>query len=70
MARLHAFPTELESENGQVEVRVALVGKVDRAVVEVLEGIDGWLLDYDVDATRVHLDERVYTLTAPPATGR
>ena len=65
IARLHAFPTELQEDEGHVEVRVALVGKPDRAIVQVLEGVDSWLLDYDVDATRIRLDERVYTVTAP-----
>jgi len=65
MARLHAFPTELQENEGRVEVRVLLVGKADRAIVEVLDGVDGWLLDHDVDATRIHLDQRVYTVTAP-----
>jgi hypothetical protein len=70
MARLQAYPTELKREDGRIEVRVALVGKVDRMIVEVLDGVDAWLVDCEVHATRVHLDERVYTLTAPAATER
>jgi hypothetical protein len=65
MQRLHAFPTELSEEGGACEVRVALVGDPDRAVVEVLNGVDGWLVEHGLKAVRVHLDERVYTLTPP-----
>jgi len=65
MQRLHAFPTELAEEEGSCEVRVSLVGNPDRAVVEVLDFVDGWLLEYGLKAVRVHLDERVYTLTPP-----
>jgi hypothetical protein len=65
MQRLHAFPTELAEEEGACEVRVSLVGNPDRAVVEVLDFVDGWLLEYGLKAVRVHLDERVYTLTPP-----
>jgi hypothetical protein len=70
MARLQAYPTELQNDDGRIEVRVALVGKADRAIVEVLDGVDAWLVDCDVHATRVHLDKRVYTLTAPNWNGR
>jgi hypothetical protein len=65
MQRLHAFPTELEDRSGSCEVRVSLVGNPDRAVVEILESVDGWLLEHGLAAVRVHLDERVYTLTPP-----
>ena len=65
MQRLHAFPTELNEEDGACEVHVSLVGDPDRAVVDVLNGVDAWLIDCDLDAVRVHLDERVYTLTPP-----
>jgi hypothetical protein len=65
MQRLHSFPTELQQEHGRCEVRVSLVGDPDRAVVEVLNSVDGWLVDYSLDEVRVHLDDRVYTLTPP-----
>jgi hypothetical protein len=65
MQRLHAFPTELNEDEGACEVRVSLVGNPDRAVVEVLDSVDGWLVEHGLDAVRVHLDERVYTLTPP-----
>jgi len=63
MQRLHAFPTELDEESGQV--RISLVGDPDRAVVDVLNSVDSWLVENGLDAVRVHLDERVYTLTPP-----
>lgn len=66
MQRLGAFPTELAESDGSCEVRVSLVGDPDRAVVEVLNNVDGWLVDHGLTAVRVHLDERVYTLTPPP----
>jgi hypothetical protein len=65
MARLHAFPTELDEGERSCEVRVSLVGNPDRAVVDVLNGVDEWLVENDLDMVRVHLDERVYTLTPP-----
>ena len=67
MQRLHAFPTELHEQEGQIEVSVALVGNADRAIVEVLDGVDAWLADEGLQLVRVHLDDRVYTLTPPPA---
>ncbi len=63
MQRLHAFPTELDEGSG--DVLVSLVGNPDRAVVDVLNSIDGWLVENGLAAVRVHLDERVYTLTPP-----
>lgn len=65
MQRLNAFPTEARQSAGHVEVSVALVGNVDRAIVQVLDGVDDWLVEHDLDSVRVHLDERVYTLTPP-----
>ena len=65
MQRLHAFPTELDDQAGSCEVRVSLVGNPDRAVVEILDGVDSWLLEHDLRSVRVHLDQRVYTLTPP-----
>ena len=67
MQRLHAFPTELDERDGLCEVRVSLVGNPDRAVVEVLNGVDGWLVEHSLELVRVHLDQRVYTLTQPHA---
>jgi hypothetical protein len=63
MQRLHAFPTELNEEDGACEVRVTLLGNPDRAVVNVLNTVDDWLIEHDLDLVRVHLDQRVYTLT-------
>ena len=65
MQRLHAFPTELDEADGGCEVLVALVGDPDRAVVEVLNNVDDWLVEHGLEAVRVHLDQRVYTLTPP-----
>ena len=65
MARLNAFPTELDEGERSCEVRVSLVGNPDRAVVDVLNGVDEWLVENNLDMVRVHLDERVYTLTPP-----
>ena len=67
MRRLHAFPTEIRQSDGRVEVSVALVGDPDRAVVEVLNSVDDWLVEHGIETVRVHLDERVYTLTPPRA---
>jgi hypothetical protein len=63
MRRLDAFPTELRSDDECLEVGVSLVGNVDRAIVDVLHGVDGWLLENELSSVRVHLDGRVYTLT-------
>jgi hypothetical protein len=63
MQRLQAFPTNMEQDEGRCEVRVTLVGDTDRAVVAVLDGVDGWLVDHRIDSVRIHLDRRVYTLT-------
>jgi hypothetical protein len=65
MERLHAFPTQFEDREGSCEVRVLLVGNRDKAVVQVLNSVDDWLLDYGLASVRVHLDERIYTLTPP-----
>jgi hypothetical protein len=65
MQRLHKFPSELSEEGGAYEVRVSLVGDPERAVVEVLNGVDAWLVEHRLEAVRVHLAERVYTLTPP-----
>jgi hypothetical protein len=65
MQRLHAFPTELDQSDGLCEVRVSLVGNPDRAVVDVLNSVDDWLVEHGLELVRVHLDERVYTLTPP-----
>jgi hypothetical protein len=69
-SRLQAFPTELETEDGRVEVRVALVGNADRAIVDVLDGVDGWLVEHGLESVRVFLDDRTYTLTPPTRNGR
>jgi len=63
MQRLHAFPTELSEEHGAYEVVVTLLGNPDRAVVDVLNTVDDWLIEHGLDLVRVHLHQRVYTLT-------
>jgi len=70
MSRLHAFPAELQTEDGRLEVRIPLVGNADRAIVEVLHGVDEWLVEHELEAVRVFLDERSYTLTPPKANQR
>jgi hypothetical protein len=69
MQRLDAFPTEIRQQEGRLEVRVALVGNPDRAVVDVLNSVDDWLVEHGLETVRVHLDERVYTLTPPRKAG-
>jgi len=70
MQRLSAFPTELQNGDDVLEVRVSLVGNVDRAIVQILDGVDSWLVENDLRSVRVHVDDRVYTLTPPYPTGR
>ncbi len=64
MRRLAAFPTELARNGTPLEVQVSLVGDPDRAIVEVLNAVDAWLVESGLAAVRVHLDEHVYTLDA------
>ena len=49
---------------------MSLIGKVDRSIVDVLDGVDGWLVENALGSVRVHLDDRVYTLTPPVAAER
>ena len=70
MQRLSAFPTELQNGGDVLEVRVTLVGNVDRAIVTVLDGVDNWLVENELRSVRVYVDDRVYTLTPPHRTGR
>jgi hypothetical protein len=65
MQRLSAFPTELRSGADLLEVRVSLVGNADRAIVEILDGVDGWLAENGLRSVRVHVDGRVYRLSPP-----
>jgi hypothetical protein len=66
MRRLRAFPTELRDADDCVEVRLA--GRQRRrAIVDVLQTVDGWLLENELSSVRIHLDDRVYTLTPPAA---
>ena len=64
MRRLHGFPTEL-ADDGTPEVQVMLVGNPDRAIGEVLNVVDRWLLENDLETVRVRLGERTYRLSAP-----
>ena len=68
--RLSAYPTELRGSLEGFEVRVSLVGNADRSIVDVLDGVDGWLTEYELSSVRVRLDDRVYTLTPPVAAER
>jgi hypothetical protein len=65
MQRLSAFPTELQNGGDVLEVRVSLVGNVDRAIVDVLDGVDSWLIENELRSVRVYVNNRVYTLTPP-----
>jgi hypothetical protein len=64
MQRLHPFPTELDGD-GSCLVKVTLVGNPDRAVTQVLNSVDEWLVENDLTRVRVHLDDRTYTLNQP-----
>ena len=44
---------------------MTLIGNPDRAVVQVLNGVDEWLVENGLPSVRVHLAEHVYTLRAP-----
>jgi hypothetical protein len=68
MQRLRSFPTELTHAGGYFEVSVTLIGNADRAIIEVLNGVDGWLLEHSLDEARVYVDDRSYRLT-PPRSG-
>jgi hypothetical protein len=61
--RLSAYPTELRGSSEGFEVLVSLVGNVDRSIVDVLDGVDRWLIENTLRSVRVHLDDRIYTLT-------
>jgi hypothetical protein len=65
MLRLQSFPTELTHDHG-CSVHVTLVGNPDRAIGEVLHEVDGWLLDNQLEAVRVHLGDHAYRLARPP----
>src|SRR5262249_48066791 len=64
MERLSAFPTELRNGADSWEVRVSLVGNPDRSVVDVLDGVDEWLVENELRMVRVHLHDHAYTLSA------
>jgi hypothetical protein len=66
MQRLGAFPSEVSEEGGACRVSVALVGDPDRALVQVLDTIDDWMVDHELGEVRVMLEQRAYTLTQPP----
>ena len=68
--RLSAHPTELRGSSEGFEVRVSLVGNVHRSIVDVLDGVERWLVENALRSVRVHLDNRVYTLTPPVAAER
>jgi hypothetical protein len=68
MRRLRDFPTELTRADERIEVTIALIGNADRAIVQVLDEVDEWLVENDLQSVRVHLDERTYTLTPPART--
>jgi hypothetical protein len=68
MRRLRDFPTELTRAEERMQVNVTLIGNADRAIVQVLDEVDGWLVESGLQSVRVHLDERTYTLTPPAKT--
>ena len=68
--RLSAYPTELRGSSDGCEVCVSLVGNVDQSIVDVLDGVDGWLIENELGSVRVRHDGRVYTLTPPVAAER
>jgi hypothetical protein len=68
MRRLRDFPTEVTRAEERIQVNVTLIGNADRAIVQVLDEVDGWLLESGLQSVRVHLDERTYTLTPPAKT--
>jgi hypothetical protein len=70
MQRLSAFPTELRNGGDVLEVRVSLVGNVHRAIVDVLDGVDSWLVENGLRSARVRVADRVYTLSPPHPSGR
>jgi hypothetical protein len=70
MQRLSKFPTELQNGGDGLEVLVSLVGNVDRAIVDVLDRVDGWLVENELRSVRVSVGGRVYTLTPPHPNGR
>jgi hypothetical protein len=61
---LHGQHVEIApSPRGGCEIVVDLDGSPERAVVEMLHAIDGWLVAAGLAGTRVTLDGRTYTLT-------
>ena len=61
---LHGQHAEIApSPRGGCEIVVDLDGSPERAVVEMLHAIDGWLVAAGLAGTRVTLDGRTYTLT-------
>lgn len=68
MRRLRDFPTELTHADERMEVAITLIGNADRAIVQVLDEVDEWLVENHLQSVRVHLDERTYTLTPPAKT--
>jgi hypothetical protein len=68
MRRLRDFPTELTHAEERIQVNVTLIGNADRAIVQVLDEVDEWLVENGLQSVRVHLDERTYTLTPPAKT--
>jgi hypothetical protein len=54
-----------EEKNGTWELAVSLVGHPERAEVDVLNSIDGWLVENGLTKVQIHLDEHAHTLTPP-----
>lgn len=63
--RLRELPAEIEQSAGRAEVTIPLVGNAERAVVEVLNTVDEWLVEHAIEQARVRLNGHVYTLTPP-----
>jgi hypothetical protein len=66
MSRLHGFYSELSEAEGSCQVSISLAGDPDRAVVEVLNVVDRWLVTHELSEVEVRLWGRTYTLTPPP----
>ena len=60
LADLHAELVPLEG--ARCEVRVELEGGRERQIVAALDAVERWLADSGIEATRLRLDDRSYTI--------
>ncbi len=63
--RLRGFDVQARSVDGHVELEVALRGKAETRINDVLHTVDRWLVSSGVASVQVHLDGTTYTLHAP-----